>query len=201
MPSEKKVRELAVLNELVRDAAGFYFVDFTGVPVNDFNQVRRQLRAAGARVRVAKNRLVLRALTERGIGTQVADYLKGPTSLVLAGEDAVVPARVLKELSKKLTALKVKGAYVDQAFYDAAQFAFLASLPNKQELRGQLVGVLSAPIQELAMTLEGLLNEFSYVLEQLTERKAGETAGEPAAPTAPAEPADAAEAPEAAEAG
>ena len=177
MPSAKKIQELAALNELLRGASGYYFLDFTGVPVNDFNHTRRQLRAAGARVRVVKNRLALRALTDCGVGAEVADYLKGPTSIVLAGEDSVVPARVIKEVSKKLTALRVKGAYVDRTFYSSDQFAFLASLPTKADLRGQVVGVLSAPIIELALTLEGLLSEFSYILDQLRERR--NVVGEP----------------------
>jgi ribosomal protein L10 len=135
------------------------------------------LRAAGARVRVVKNRLVLRALTENGVDARVADYLKGPTSVVLAGEDAIVPARVIKEITRKLEALKVKGAYVEKTFYSPDQFDFLASLPTKADLRGQVVGVLSAPIWGLAMTLEGMMNEFVYILDQLRERRPDAAAG------------------------
>ena len=171
MPSARKEQEVAALSELIRDATGYYFLDFTGVAANDFNMTRRQLRAAGARIRVVKNRLALRALVESGVGEEVAEYLKGPTSLVITREDAIVPARVLKEITRKLTALKVKGAYVEQTFFDAGRFEFLASLPTKDDLRGQLVWVLSAPIWELAMSLEGLLNDFVYVLDQLGERQ------------------------------
>ncbi|HDQ99464.1 MAG TPA: 50S ribosomal protein L10 [candidate division WOR-3 bacterium] len=171
MPSAKKEKEVAALTELVRGATGYYFLDFTGVAANDFNMARRQLRTAGASIRVVKNRLAFRALVESGIGEEVAEYLKGPTSVVVVREDAIVPARVLKEIARKLTALKVKGAYVEETFFDADRFDFLASLPTKDDLRGQLVGVLSAPIWELANSLEGLLNEFAYVLDQLGERR------------------------------
>ncbi|MFO7675552.1 MAG: 50S ribosomal protein L10 [bacterium] len=171
MPSEAKVREVAALRELVRNASGFYFLDFTGVSANDFNQTRRQLRAAGAQVRVVKNRLALRALTEGGVGTQVADYLRGATSVVLTGEDAIMPARVIREVARKLEALKIKGAYVENQFYGASQFDFLASLPTKADLRGQVVGVLSAPMSGLVMALDGMVSEFVYILEQLKERR------------------------------
>ncbi|MFO7638604.1 MAG: 50S ribosomal protein L10 [bacterium] len=193
MPSAKKVRELAALSELVQGISGYYFIDFTGVPVNEFNQVRRQLRSAGARVRVVKNRLVLRALTDSGVGEQVAEFLKGPTSIVLAGEDAVVPARVLKEVAKRLPMLKVKGAYVDRAFFDADQFAQLAALPSKADLRGHLYAVLSAPIREFVMTLDGLMSEFGYVLEQLHERGAAVPSDDVPGPM-PADPQEAGDA-------
>lgn len=173
MPSEKKIHEVAALSELVRGATGYYFLDFTGVEANDFNVTRRQLRSAGARIRVVKNRLALRALVENGVGEEVARYLKGPTSVVIAREDAIVPARVLKEVARKLTTLKIKGAYVDKTFFDAGQFEFLASLPTKADLRVQLVGVLAAPISDLAWSLEGLLNEFVFIIEQLGERQTG----------------------------
>lgn len=171
MPKQEKVEQVAALKEQVSRASALYFLDFTGVAANDFNATRRRLGEAGASVKVIKNRLALRALTESGVDEQVGDLLHGPTSLVLAGEDSLAPARALKEIKRKLEALGFKGAYLDGTIYGAEQFEFIASMPTKDELRGQLVGTLSAPIWGFALSLERLLGDLVYVFERLGERK------------------------------
>ena len=171
MPRQEKVDRVDVLKERLSEVSALYFLDFTGVKANDFNRTRRRLGEVGASVRVVKNRLALRALTESGVAEEVSGYLHGPTSLVIAAEDSIAPARVIKEVAKKLEGLKFKGAYLDKTFFDADQFGYIASLPTTDELRAQLVGVLSAPISEFAGSLELMLGDLVYVLEQLGERK------------------------------
>ncbi len=170
MPKQEKVLEVAKLKELLSGASAIYFVDFTAIPANDFNQVRRRLRENGAAVRVAKNRLALRALKECGLAEGVDKFLRGPTSLVIGSEDPIAPARVLRELQKKLENLKVKGVYLDGTAHPADRFNYLATLPTKAELRAEVVGVLAGPISGLVWALEGLLSEFVYVVEEVAKK-------------------------------
>ena len=133
---------------------------------------------------MVKNRLALRALIESGVPADIEKLLTGPTSLVFAGDDPVAPARTIREQMKKMAALKVKGAYLDRVLYLADRFDFIAALPTKNELRGEVVGVLQGPIWGLVMSLDGLLSEFVWVLDQVKDRPA---AAPPAAvPEAPA---------------
>ena len=171
MPTQEKAEAIAALHERVKRASALYFLDFTGLGANEFNQLRRQLQASGASVRVVKNRLMLRALRERGVSEDVAALLRQPTSLVFANEDPVAPARTIRDLARQFEALVVKGAYVDNRIYGAEQFAMLASLPTKGDLRAQLVGVLASPITGLALSLDGLLSGLVYVLDRIGERK------------------------------
>jgi large subunit ribosomal protein L10 len=186
MPKQEKIDAVAELKDRIGRASALYFVDFTKVRANDFNTLRRRLGEAKAPVRVVKNRLALRALTETGTSSDIGPMLKGPTSVVFAGEDPVAPARVLKEHMKKNAALRVKGACLDGVIYGADRFDFLAGLPTKQELRAQVVGVLQSPIYELVMSLDGLLSEFVWVLDQVKDRPRPEAVLAEA--TAPAEP-------------
>jgi large subunit ribosomal protein L10 len=172
MPSQDKVDKVKELSKDIGQASALYFLDFTRVGVNDFNGLRRQLGGVGAAVKIVKNRLALRALSEAGVESDLAGMLRGPTSVVFAGEDPVAPARVIKDVQKRLENLQFKGAYLDAAVYAADQFAFLAGLPNKDELRAELVGVLHAPVAEFAFGLEGLLSGMVFVLEQLQGRRA-----------------------------
>jgi large subunit ribosomal protein L10 len=172
MPKQEKIDAVAELKQSIASASALYFVDFTKVPANDFNSLRRRLGDVTAPVRVVKNRLALRALAESDVSADFVGVLKGPTSMVFAGDDPVAPARVIREAMKKIAALKVKGAFVDRNLYLAEAFEFLASLPTKHELRGQVVGVLEAPIAELVFGLEGLIADLVYVLEQVRDRPA-----------------------------
>jgi large subunit ribosomal protein L10 len=189
MPKQVKVDAVAGLKDKIGKASALYFIDFTKLAANDFNALRRKLGESKVTMRVVKNRLALRALTESGVPADIEKLLTGPTSLVFAGDDPVAPARTIREQMKKMAALKVKGAYLDRVLYPANQFDFIAGLPTKTELRGEVVGVLQGPIWGLVMSLDGLLSEFVWVLDQVKDRPA---------PAAPAPEVPASEAPAAA---
>ena len=185
MPKQVKVDAVVGLKDRIGKASALYFIDFTKLAANDFNVLRRKLGESKVTVRVVKNRLALRALTESGVPADIEKLLTGPTSLVFAGDDPVAPARTIREQMKKMAALKVKGAYLDQVLYAADRFDFIAALPTKNELRGEVVGVLEGPIWGLVMTLDGLLSELVRVLDQVKDRRRAE-APAAAAPEAPA---------------
>lgn len=182
MPNEVKAKEIAALRERAQAASALYFVDFSGVTAIDIGGLRRLLREQKVTMRVVKNTLALRALTEAGVASAVEKVLRGPTSVVFAADDPVAPARLLKEATVRLKALKVKGAWFDGTVYPADRFDFLASLPGKQDLRAELVGVLQGPISELVFVLDGLLPELVRVLDGVKDKKAAELA-----PDAPAQ--------------
>ncbi|MEO0004414.1 MAG: 50S ribosomal protein L10 [candidate division WOR-3 bacterium] len=166
MGKAEKVKVIEELKERIKRSEAIYFVDFTGVPANDFNDLRRTARAQGLKVKVVKNQLALRALEECGVPEDIETILKGPTSVIFAEDDAVAPARLLKNFPS----LKFKGAYLEKTIYPAERFDFLVNLPTKDELRTQLVGVLMSPIAELLGVLEGLLGELVWVFEEMQRR-------------------------------
>ncbi|MBM3314400.1 50S ribosomal protein L10 [candidate division WOR-3 bacterium] len=170
MLRDAKAREIDALTARAAGATALYFVDFTRVGAIDTTALRRQLREQKVSVRVVKNRLALRALTAAGVTGDVAGLLKGPTALVFAADDPVAPARLLREVARKLTNLKVKGVYLDGVVHPAAAFDAIAALPGKAELRAQLVGVLQGPMAELVFCLDGLLADLVYVLDAVKDR-------------------------------
>ncbi len=187
MPKQVKVDAVIGLKDKIGRASALYFIDFARLGANDFNALRRKLGESKVTVRVVKNRLALRALTECGVSADIEKLLIGPTSMVFAGDDPVAPARVIREQMRKMTALKVKGAYLDRVLYTADRFDFIAALPTKHELHAQVVGVLEGPIWGLVMSLEGLLSELVCVLDQVKDRPTpAAPAAEVSAPEAPA---------------
>jgi len=172
MPKQEKIAAVEALKGRVRTAPALYFVDFSGVSAVDFTDFRRRLRGQRIDVRVVKNRLAVRALVECGVPADVADVLRGPTTVVFAGDDPIAPARTLKDALGRLKGFRVKGAYLEHNLYRAAEFEMLAALPTKGDLRAQLAGVLEAPVSELVLGLENLLAEFVRVLDELARRPA-----------------------------
>lgn len=171
MLKSEKARVIEALTAQVGAATALYFVDFTGVGANDTTELRRRLREQRVGMRVVKNRIALRALDAAGLGGEFADVLRGPTAIVFASADPVAPARLLRETSRQLPGLKVKGIYLDGTLHPAAAFESIASLPGLAELRAELVGVLQGPIAGLVSVLDGLFAELAYVLAAIEEKK------------------------------
>ncbi|MBM3322505.1 50S ribosomal protein L10, partial [candidate division WOR-3 bacterium] len=112
MANAEKLRSVAVLKQMMQQASALYFLDHTRVGANDINTLRRRLGNQGVAVQVVKNRLALIALTELGLTGEFRTILRGPTSMLLAGEDPVAPARTVRDTMRRLTALRFKGAYL-----------------------------------------------------------------------------------------
>ncbi|MCX7785115.1 MAG: 50S ribosomal protein L10 [candidate division WOR-3 bacterium] len=170
MPSQEKILKVEGLKKLVYEAKGIYFADCSRLKASDITQLRKKLHSMQMNLKVVKNRLALRALNELGI-EGIDEFFTGPTALIFSYEDALVPAKVLKEFIKKNSDLKVKGAYVENGIYSKEKFDFLASLPTKSELRAQVILVLTQPVQELVFILESLLRQLIGSLEALSQKR------------------------------
>ncbi len=177
MPKDKEQKSKVVedLKLAITTAQGIYFVDFTNVSANDFNNFRRRAKKEGVAVKVVKNRLALRALRECLMPEKVEDFLRGPTAIFFAKDDPVAPARLLKEAES--LSLNFKGAFLDNTIYTQDQFDFLVTLPSKTEARANLVGVLASPISSLVTILMGVISQLVWCLEEKSKIAASKPLG------------------------
>ena len=104
----------------------------------------------------------------------LSEFLEGPTALAYSTEDAVAPAKILKEFIKetKTEALTVKVGICDVQVIDAAGVEALANLPSREELLAKLVGSMQAPISGLVNVLQGNIRNMVYVLDAVRAKKA-----------------------------
>lgn len=133
-----------------------------GLTVEQATQLRRDIRAVGATYKVAKNRLVSRALE----GTQfdgIKPLLKGPTALSWADEPVAV-AKVLVEFAKKNDKLVVLGGALGNQTLDVNGIKALAELPSLDELRAQLVGMINTPATRIAGITQAPAGQLARVL-------------------------------------
>ena len=152
MPNAQNVETLAAIKEDLADVAAVWVVDYRGLTVKEFQQLRRDIRAAEGKMSVYKNTLVKRALADLDMANMDA-ILEGPSAFVFAKSDAVAPAKACKDFAKANPKLELKGGIMDGEFQDAEAFETIASLPSKDQLLGQIASSLTAVASQLAIAL------------------------------------------------
>ncbi len=153
-----KAERQATVDVLTTEVAGspnIYVTDFAGLNVAKMTDLRRRLRAAGARYVVVKNTLAQRALIANQV-TTLNDHLAGPTGLVLAGKDPLAAAKVLGQFAKEHQKPSVKIGLVDGKTVDAAYVKRLGELPTRDELLGQFLGCLNGVLYQVVGAMEAL---------------------------------------------
>lgn len=164
MPSKKILSEkqayVSALAEQLKGAASGVIVNYGGISVADDTVLRKNLREAGVTYTVVKNTLLKLALKEAGIeGLEGA--LEGTTALATHAEDPIAAAKILGEYAEKSKTFKMKAGFMDGKVLSAEEVTALGKLPSKDQLVGQLVSVLVAPMRGLAVALNAIAEKES----------------------------------------
>ena len=155
MSKSERETQVTVLTDRLKDTRNIYVTDFTGLSVGKMTELRRRLRAAGARYVVVKTTLAQRALAANKIA-ELDDHLAGPTGLVLAGSDPLAAAKGLGEFAKEKQKLSVRIGLVDGKAVNPAYVKRLGELPGREALLGQFAGCLNGVLYQMVGALEAL---------------------------------------------
>jgi large subunit ribosomal protein L10 len=172
----EKDEEFGQLQAAFREAETAVLVDYRGISVPQVTELRRQIRASGARYRVVKNSLAKRAAVGTSFEAFSNDF-KGPTAVVYTGRDPVAMAKALTMFVKSAPSMTIKAAVVQGRAVSAAAVTDLASLPGKNELYAMLLSVLLGPSRQLVTVLSALPRDLVNVLSA-AERKRAEPGSE-----------------------
>ena len=146
-----KQRVVQELGEAFSESGMVIVVHYRGLNVAAMTGFRVRLREAGASLRVAKNRLVKIAL--RGTPSEsIAPLFEGPTAVAYSNEPVGV-AKAVHSFAREHGKLVILGGAMDGMVLDAAGISRLATLPSLDGLRGQIVGLLSAPATKVVRTI------------------------------------------------
>jgi large subunit ribosomal protein L10 len=201
MHRDDKERVVAELTERLRTADTLIVADYRGLTMPQIDALRGKLLEQGARLSVVKNTLTRRAAEAAG-ADQLLALLDGPTAIafVQSEGDPVAVAKALADSARETRVLEVRGGVMQGRTITAADVEELAKLPPLDQLRGQVVGAIIAPLTSLIglvnAPLQNLIGLIDARIEQL------EAQGDTSAAATPVEeaPADAAPAEPAAEA-
>ena len=155
------------------EAKSLIVTSSSGLDANTVVELRSKFRSENVRYRVVKNTLVKLALKGTDMEA-VADLFSGPTALAYSKEDAVTPAKVIKEFAKdNEEKFIILGGYLDGAAIDAAGVNALADMPSKDELRAQLLGLFQAVPSKFLSVLVAAPKDFLGVLKAKADKDEG----------------------------
>ena len=148
MKREEKQQLISSLSNVFKKSKLVVVVHNNGLSMEQTTALRKGVREDGASYKVAKNRLAKLALA----GTpyeSLADLLKGPTAIAYS-EDEIAASKAVVKMAKASDKFKVIGGAMNGEKIDVARIQQLASLPDLNGVRAQLIGLLQAPAGQLA---------------------------------------------------
>jgi large subunit ribosomal protein L10 len=170
-PRADKVAVVQEISQRLADSQAVFVTEYRGLTVSQLATVRNALRPADAQLAVYKNTLAKLAVREAGLDG-LDELLVGPTALTFVQGDVAGAAKALRESSKTLTALVVKGGVLGENVLSEADVMTLADLPSREELLAKFAGALQAPLVKTAGLLQALPRNFAYGLNALIEKQA-----------------------------
>ncbi len=173
MTKEEKAIEIADLATELTSSSFFYLADSSTLSVVKINKLRRLCYERGITMRVAKNTLIRKALEAQDESKGYAplyDILHGPTT-VLISQNPKAPAKMLEEFRKTEARPLLKAAYIDSSVYIGDdQLAILSKLKSKEEMIGEIIGLLQSPAKRIASQLTATGIKIASIVKTLEER-------------------------------
>ena len=164
--SEKK-EFVQKLKEEIDLSSSVIVAHYSGLTVDESEQLRSEMRSNGAKFKVTKNRLTKLALEQTQF-KDIADLFTGPTAIAFS-DDPVAPAKVAVSFEKKLEKFKIIGGGYDGEKIDLEKINFLATLPSIDELRGKIIGLISAPAQKIALIVKEPASQMARLVSAKSE--------------------------------
>lgn len=166
MPTEAKERAVDEIAQKLRDSKVAIFTDYRGLTVKDLADLRGRLRPVKVDYQVIKNTLARLAATKAGISANLDSVLEGPTAIVFGYDDVVQAAKAVNDYARTSRVLQIKAGLFENQVLSAAEVTSLANLPAKPQLQSQLLGTMTAPVQNLYSVLNAASRDLVSLLVQ-----------------------------------
>ena len=172
MKRPEKEQIITQVKDQIARAKSMFFADFTGITVEEINELRREFRKSNIGYRVVKNTLVRKALESVTGYDKVCDHLEGPTAIAFGFDDPVLPAKIIKKFHDKHKKLNVKVCVVEKQIFDGRQLDDLAKLPSRGDLVAGILGSLQAPISGIVGCIAAVTRDLVNVIDAIEKKKA-----------------------------
>ena len=183
-PNTQKIESVEELNQLFQQAKGLYLADFTGLNVEEVNELRRHFHKQQIVYKVVKNTLIRHACETSGYQALIP-HLEGPTALAVSTHDPVLPVKLISDFTKgkEKQAPVIKAGMLEGSYITTADVEKIRNIPSREVLLGQILSVLQGPLVGVVSTLNEIVRSFLAVLEAIIQKK--QAAGEGAPSAAP----------------
>ena len=165
-PQKEKIVTEALKS--LKDFDAIIFSDFSGIPVSELTNLRRNLSSIEAKYKVIKKTLLNLVLKKNGAEFDFKK-LTGPLGVIFRSGELNKVAKTLYEFGKKNESFKILGGFdlKDKKVLDQELIITLAKLPSKEVLLGNLIRALNAPLRNFVNVLEGNLRKLLVVLSNI----------------------------------
>jgi large subunit ribosomal protein L10 len=172
MKKEDKLQVIESLTEKLKNNEIFYLTDTSELDVETINKLRRLCFRRNVSMQVVKNTLLRKAMEKSEKDYKdLYEAMKGATSIMFS-DTGNVPAKLIKEFRKTSPKPILKGAYVQESIYIGDnQLDALESLKSKEELIGEIIGLLQSPAKNVISALQSGGNILAGVLKTLSEKE------------------------------
>ena len=172
MTREEKSKVIEALTAELAQSSNFYLTDLSGLNAVMTSNLRRACFKANVKLSVVKNTLLEKAMeaSEKDFG-ELPSTLKGNTS-VMYSETGNAPAKVIKAFRKKSEKPYLKGAYIEEAIYIGDdQLDLLVDIKSKEELIGEIIGLLQSPAKNVISALQSSGGKLSGIIKTLSQKE------------------------------
>ena len=172
MTREEKSQVIKDLTVQLADNANIYLADISGLNADATSNLRRACYKANVHLAVVKNTLLEKAMeaSDREFG-ELPTVLKGNTS-VMYSETGNAPAKVIKAFRKKSDKPLLKGAFIEETIYlGDEQLDMLVDIKSKEELIGEIIGLLQSPAKNVISALQSSGGKLSGILKTLSQKE------------------------------
>jgi len=166
-----KKEQVATLNGIFRQTNVVVVAHYSGLNVAQMQNLRKQMRHAGATVKVAKNRLAKLAL-EGTDAFSIVPLLKGPTLIAYSGDPIAAP-KVAADFAKANEKFVILGGAMGKTALDPNGVKALAALPSLDELRAKLIGLMIAPATKIAQLVNAPAAKVARVVQAYASKGEG----------------------------
>ena len=165
LPAQYKVDQVAELKELFNGAEAIFVTEYRGLTVAQSSALRKAIREAGGKAKVARNRLAEIALDEVGLAKDVV-MMKGPNLYVVASNNSPTFAE-----DKANAKFIIKGGVMGKEILSVDGIKALATMPSRDELVAKAVGSIASPLRGLVTVLSGLPRGLVTALSAIADKK------------------------------
>lgn len=132
-------------------------IDYTGLTVQEFTELRNRLDAGGARCTVAKNSYMRKALAEAGL-PDIGNDLVGQTAFVMGESEVFAAAKAIKNFEKEFKKPEMKVGLLGNAVLDGEKLKAIADIPSRESVLSQLLGTILEPASRIARVVQAKYN-------------------------------------------
>jgi len=172
MTREEKSRVIEDLTAQLGGTNVVYLADISGLNAEMTSNLRRACYKAGISLEVVKNTLLEKAMeaSDNNYG-ELPSVLSGNTSIMIS-ENGNAPAKIIKEFRKKSDKPVLKGAFIHHAvFIGDNQLDALIALKSKEEMIGEVIGLLQSPAKNVISALKSSGGKLAEILKTLSEKE------------------------------